>query len=91
MTDRELPEVGQGEGEDAVRDGYGVLAGVEDQANLEAVADQVSEPREVLGVGWADRGCEAIWFNGQVQRTTEATAAKCRAAATMVNRCQTSW
>ena len=30
-------------------------------------------------------------FNGQVQRTTEATAAKCKAAATMVNRCQTSW
>ena len=36
-------------------------------------------------------GCAAIWFNGQVQRTTEATAAKCKAAATMVNRCQTSW
>ena len=40
--------------------------------------------------GWI-LGCEAIWFNGQVQRTTEATAAKCKAAATMVNRCQTSW
>ena len=36
-------------------------------------------------------GCETIWFNRQVQRTTEATAAKCKAAATMVNRCQTSW
>ena len=36
-------------------------------------------------------GCEAIWFNGRVQRTNEATAAKCKAAATMVNRCQTSW
>ena len=31
------------------------------------------------------------WFNGQVQRTSEATAAKCKAAATIVNRCQTSW
>ena len=55
--------MGQGEGEDAVRDGYGVLAGVEDQANLEAVADQVSEPREVLGVGWAGSGA-CLHFHG---------------------------
>ena len=36
--------------------------------------------------------CAVIaWFAIMVQRTTEATAAKCKAAATMVNRCQTSW
>ena len=47
--------------------------------------------RGALGTRKPGRAGTTIWSNGQVQRTTEATAAKCKAAATMVNRCQTSW